>query len=86
MWVSHENVASGVGLASSSAPAKKGARTILYIYTKTQSWLYNIVVASVGVKTPLTIASLRGGGDDFVTPGRVERFVRNSFLWVGSQA
>lgn len=80
VWVSHENVASGVGLASSSAPPKKGARTILVIYIKTQSWLYSIVLASVGVKTPLTIASLRGGGDDFVTPGRVAAFCEKLFF------
>jgi len=80
VWVSHENVASGVGLTSSSAQPKKGARTILVIYIKTQSWLYTIVLASVGVKTPLTIASLRGGGDDFVNPGRVAAFRENLFF------
>ena len=82
VWVSHENLTSGVGLASSSAPPKKGARTILVMYIKTQSWLYSIVLAT-GVKTPLTIASLRGGGDDFVTPGRVAAFCEKLFFFVG---
>ena len=80
VWLSHENVASGVGVVSSSAPSKKGARTILVIYIKTQSWLYSIVLASVGVKTPLTIASLRGGEDDLVTPGRVVAFCEKLFF------
>jgi len=80
VWVSNENVASGIGMASSSAPSQKGARTILVIYIKTQSWLYSIVLASVGVKTPRTIASLRGGGDHFVTSGRVAAFCEKLFF------
>ena len=34
----------------------------------------------MGVKSPLTIASLRGGGDDFVTPGRVAAFCEKLFF------